>query len=113
VLGDLFGNQFRLDLALNITTRSGTAAGASLARAQAPGQPGGDAAENAELQVVTQVRNVARQVTTNAKRVASTARPVLSRAAPRREQRKLAAGTSTSFFVFQAQRDLAQARTTS
>jgi outer membrane protein TolC len=28
------------------------------------------------------------------------------------EERKLAAGTSTSFFVFQAQRDLAQARNT-
>ena len=27
------------------------------------------------------------------------------------EQRKFAAGTSTSFFVFQAQRDLSQART--
>ena len=65
----------------------------------------------AELQVVTQVREAGRQVLTNQRRVETTR--VSRQLAERRleaEQRKLAAGTSTSFFVFQAQRDLAQAR---
>jgi outer membrane protein TolC len=84
---------------------------ASLARAQLQSSQAVTQLRNAELQVVTQVRNVARQVTTNAKRVASTgASRSLAEQRLDAEQRKLAAGTSTSFFVFQAQRDLAQAR---
>ena len=67
--------------------------------------------KNAELQVVTQVRNVARQVQTNQKRVESTrASRGLNEQRLDAEQRKLAAGTSTNFIVFQTQRDLAQAR---
>jgi outer membrane protein len=57
------------------------------------------------------VRNVARQVQTNQKRVESTrASRGLNEQRLDAEQKKLAAGTSTNFFVFQAQRDLAQAR---
>jgi hypothetical protein len=67
--------------------------------------------KNAELQVVTQVRNVARQLQTNAKLVDSTrAARDLAEQRLDAEQKKLAAGTSTNFIVFQAQRDLAQAR---
>ena len=67
--------------------------------------------KNSELQVVTQVRNVARQVLTNAKLVDSTrASRALSEQRLDAEQKKLAAGTSTNFLVFQAQRDLAQSR---
>ena len=53
-----------------------------------------------------------RQVLTNQQRVETTrsSRQLAERRLDA-EQRKLAAGTSTSFFVFQAQRDLAQART--
>jgi outer membrane protein TolC len=57
------------------------------------------------------VREVVRQLQTNQQRVQTTG--VSRQLAERRldaEERKLAAGTSTSFFVFQAQRDLAQAR---
>ncbi len=54
---------------------------------------------------------MARQVNTNAKRIDTTR---VSRQLNERrleaEEKKFAAGTSTSFFVFQAQRDLAEAR---
>jgi outer membrane protein TolC len=61
--------------------------------------------------VSTQVREAARQVVTNQKRVGSTgaARNLAERRLDA-EQRKLAAGTSTNFVVFQTQRDLAVAR---
>ena len=67
--------------------------------------------KNTELQITSQVRDVARQVNTNAKRVTAT-RAARELAAKRleAEQKKFAAGMSTSFFVFQAQRDLAQAQ---
>ena len=113
VLGDLFGNQFpNWTLALNISYPVGhSQQEASLARAHLQSSQTVTQLKNAELQVVTQVRNVARQVQTNAKLVEST-RASRSLAEQRldAEQKKLAAGTSTNFLVFQAQRDLAQAR---
>ena len=61
--------------------------------------------------MATQVREVARQVKTNQKRVDATrAARELAERRLEAEQKKFAAGMSTSFFVFQAQRDLAQAR---
>jgi outer membrane protein TolC len=66
---------------------------------------------NQQLLVTTEVREAGRQLQTNQKRVATTR--VSRQLAERRldaEERKFAAGTSTSFFVFQAQRDLAQAQ---
>ena len=61
--------------------------------------------------MVTQVRNVARQLTTSQNLVDSTrASRDLAEQRLDAEQKKLAAGTSTNFLVFQAQRDLAQAR---
>ena len=113
VLGDLFANQFpNWTLALNISYPVGhSQQEASLARAQLQSSQAVTQLRNAELQVVTQVRNVARQVTTNAKRVASTgASRSLAEQRLDAEQKKLAAGTSTNFIVFQAQRDLSQAR---
>jgi len=57
------------------------------------------------------VRNVARQVETNQKRVDTTrAARELAERRLEVEQRKFAAGVQTNFFVFQAQRDLSQAR---
>ena len=113
VLGDLFGNQYpNWTLGLNISYPIGRSQQeANLARARLQSSQAVTQLKNAELQVVTQVRNVARQVQTNAKRVDST-RVSRSLAEQRldAEQKKLAAGTSTNFIVFQAQRDLAQAR---
>jgi outer membrane protein len=66
---------------------------------------------NQQLQVATQVRETARQVQTNQKRVDTTrAAREFAQSRLDAEQRKFAAGTSTNFLVFQAQRDLAQAR---
>ena len=113
VLGDLFGNQFpNWTLALNISYPLGhSLSEASLARAELESSQSRTQLKNAELQVVTQVRNVARQVQTNARLVASTrAARDLAEQRLDAEQKKLAAGTSTNFIVFQAQRDLAQAR---
>jgi outer membrane protein TolC len=65
-----------------------------------------------ELQAAIEVRTIARQVETNQKRVQTTR--VSRELAERRleaAQKKLAAGIETTFFVFQAQRDLTQART--
>ena len=58
------------------------------------------------------MRDAARQVQTNQKRVdsARAARELAERRLEA-EEKKFAAGIQTSFFVFQAQRDLAQART--
>jgi outer membrane protein TolC len=113
VLGDLFGNQFpSWTASLNISYPLGRSPQeASLARARLLASQEQTQLRNAELQVVTAVRNVARQVLTNQKRVESTR--VSRGLAEQRldaEQRKLAAGTSTNFIVFQTQRDLAQAR---
>ena len=66
---------------------------------------------NIELQVATQVRDAARQV--HDQRQAGRRDRAARELAERRleaEEKKFAAGMSTSFFVFQAQRDLAQAR---
>jgi outer membrane protein TolC len=84
---------------------------ANLARARLQYTQQQTALQNAALQVTAQVRDAARLVQTNQRRIETTA--VSRQAAERRldaEQRKLTAGTSTSFLVFQAQRDLAQAR---
>jgi outer membrane protein TolC len=66
---------------------------------------------NQELLVAIEIRGVTRQALTNQKRVETTrvARTLTERRLEA-EQRKFDAGTSTSFLVFQAQRDLAQAR---
>jgi len=62
--------------------------------------------------VVTQVRDAARQVQTNAQRVKSArASRELQEKKLEAEEKKMAAGIGSPFFVFQAQRDLALART--
>jgi len=67
--------------------------------------------QNLELQVATSVRDVARNVETNQLRLASTqaTRKLMERRLEA-EQKKFAAGLSTNFLVFQAQRDLADAQ---
>jgi outer membrane protein len=113
VLGDLFGNQYpSWTVGLNISYPLGhSPQEANLARAQLQTTQAETQLKNAELQVVTQVRNVARQLVTSQKLVDSTrAARELAEQRLDAEQKKLAAGTSTNFLVFQAQRDLAQAR---
>ena len=67
---------------------------------------------NMEMQVTTQVRGVARNVRTNQQRVQSArASRELQEKKLEAEEKKLAAGMSSPFFVVQAQRDLSLART--
>jgi outer membrane protein TolC len=67
--------------------------------------------QDLELQVTTSVRDVARNVDTNQLRLASTqATRKLMERRMEAEQKKFAAGLSTNFLVFQAQRDLADAQ---
>jgi outer membrane protein len=113
VLGDLFGNDFpSWTAALTIRYPVGTSPNqASLARTRLQYNQTQTSLRNQQLQVATQVREGARQARTNEQRVERTR--VSRELAERRldaEQRKFAAGTSTNFLVFQAQRDLSQAR---
>ena len=115
VLQDLFANDFPTWTAsLTVSYPLGTTAeDASLARTRLQYTQSQARLRHQQLQVVTEVRQAARQVRTNEQRMDTTR--VSREAAERRleaEERKLAAGTSTSFVVFQAQRDLAQAQTT-
>jgi outer membrane protein TolC len=113
VLGDLFSNQFpNWTLGLNVTYPLGRSTQeASLTRARLEYTRAQAQLKNQELQVAAQVRSTARQVLTNQQRVLTTrsSRELAERRLDA-EQKKLTAGTSTSFFVFQAQRDLALAR---
>jgi len=112
-VGDLFANRYPAWTAsLNVSYPIGTSpAEADLARARIEYNQAQTQLKSQRLQVSTQVREAARQVQTNQKRVETT-RAARSFAERRleAEQRKFQAGTSTSFIVFQAQRDLAQAR---
>jgi outer membrane protein TolC len=113
VLRDLFAQDYPTwTVSLNVTYPLGTSqADANLARVRLQHSQSQAQLRSQQLQIATQVRQVARNLQTNQQRVESTR---TSRALAERrldaEQRKLAAGTSTSFFVFQAQRDLALAR---
>ena len=113
VLGDLFQNTYpNWTASLNISYPLGTStAEANLARTQLEKTQAQTRMRNQELQVAQQVRIAAREVMTNQERVESSrsARQLAERQLEA-EQRKFEAGTSTSFLVFQSQRDLALAR---
>jgi outer membrane protein len=113
VLGDLFQNQYPSWTAgVNISYPIGTSsAEANLARVSLERSQAQTRLRQQELQIATQVRTSARNVQTNQQRVESSrsARQLAERHLEA-EQRKFEAGTSTSFLVFQAQRDLSQAR---
>jgi outer membrane protein TolC len=88
-----------------------SAAEANLARARLQYSQAETQLRSGELAVATSVRDAARQVNANAKRVGSTrASRELQEKKLAAEQKKLEAGLGTTFFVLQAQRDLAQAR---
>jgi outer membrane protein TolC len=113
VLGRMFGPDYNnWSIGVQVSYPIGTsAADASIARARLQHQQQKLQIKDLELQVATSVRDVARQVDTNWKRLESTG--ASRRLAERRleaEQKKFAAGLSTNFLVFQAQRDLADAQ---
>ncbi len=115
VLQDLFANDFPTWTAsVSVSYPLGTTPQeAGLARARLEYTQSQTRLRSQQLQVVAEVRQTVRQLATNQQRMETTR--VSREAAERRlqaEERKLTAGTSTSFFVFQAQRDLAQARNT-
>jgi outer membrane protein len=115
VLGDVVSSAFptwTVGLAVSYPLGTSTAE-ADLARARLQHSQAEVQLRNLELQMTTQVRDAARQVQTNVKRVGSAraARDLAERRLEA-EEKKFAAGIQISFFVFQAQRDLSQARTT-
>lgn len=113
VLRDLAGFDFPTwTVQLAISYPIGTSpADASLARARLQRTQSARSIDNLELQVATEVRQIGRQVRTNLQRVDATrAARELAEQRLDAEQKKFAVGLSTSFQVFQAQRDLAQAR---
>jgi outer membrane protein TolC len=113
VLRDLLAQDFpSWTASLNISYPIGTSqAQANLARTRLQYSQAQTRLRNQQLQVATQVRQQARNVQTNQQRVQSTrASRQLAERRLEAEQRKFQAGTSTSFLVFQAQRDLSQAR---
>jgi outer membrane protein len=113
VLGDAFGNAFPTwSFALQVNYPIGTSnADASLTRARLQNQQAQKQLESQELTVATQIRDFARSVQTNSKRVEATrASRSLAERRLEAEEKKFQAGMTTSFLVFQAQRDLNQAR---
>jgi HAE1 family hydrophobic/amphiphilic exporter-1 len=113
LLGDIFTNSFPTwVISLNFSYPIGTSnAEASLARTRLEERQQGLNQRNLELSIVSQVRDAARTLMSNSKRVDSTrAARVLAERRLDAEEKKFAAGMSTSFLVFQAQRDLSTAR---
>ena len=113
VQNDIFSSAYPTwTLAVNVTYPLGrTSAHTSYNRSQLELNQGKLQILNLELQVGTQVRDIGRQVNTNAQRVRATgAARALAERRLEAEQKKFGVGTSTSFLVFQAQRDLSTAR---
>src|SRR5262249_12113432 len=114
VIGNVFQNAYpQWTYALQIGYPLGTStAKANLERAKLQYQQAQTQVKNLQMQVVGQVRSVARQVESNQKRVESArASRELAEQKLAAEEKKFAAGIRDTFFVFQAQRDLAVART--
>ena len=112
-MDQLFGGDFRdWSLGLEASYPLGNSqAAASHAQAQVAERQQQARIDSAELGVAQEVRQTARFVQTNRKRIDATR--VARELADRRldaEQKKFEVGMSTSFFIVQAQRDLAQAR---
>ncbi len=112
-LGDVFGQDFRTwSVALNFNYPLGTSqADAAVASGRLQRQQGAVSLRDLQLQVATAVRDAARQVDTNLKRVEAT-RKARDRAERRlaAEAKRMTVGLSTTFQLFQAQRDLARQR---
>jgi len=113
VLDDLVRSRYPAwSLELSVSYPVGRArAEAEAAQATLRRQQSEAALKAAEQRVATEVRAASREVDADRRRLDLTATAVaLSERRLEAEQKKFAVGLSTSFFVFQAQRDLAQAR---
>jgi outer membrane protein TolC len=113
VLGDVLKSQYPdWTVGVSVSYPIGqSAADASLARTRLEYTQTQTQIRGIELQVGTQVRDLGRQVNTNLKRVEATqASRQLAERRLEAEQKKFSVGLSTSFQVFQAQRDLSAAR---
>lgn len=113
VLRDVVGNDFRnWSVSLNLSYPIGhSQADATLAQSRLQRQQGTLQLREQEMAVVAQVRDAARQVTTTQQRVEATrkAREFAERRLEA-ENRRVTVGLSTTFQMFQAQRDLDNAR---
>ena len=113
VLRDVFGNNYRSwSIGFQIGYPLGTSqAEAGLAANRLERRQGQTSLRALELQVATSVRDAGRLVTTNLKRVEATrkAREFAERRLEA-EQKRFTVGLSTTFQLFQAQRDLARQR---
>ena len=113
LMKDVLGAKYPTwQLALNVSYPIGNSiADASYARSKVEKQQSDTSLRELELIVAQQVRDSARTLLANSKRVDATrAARVLAERRLEAEEKKFAAGMSTSFEVFQAQRDLSQAR---
>jgi outer membrane protein len=114
VLGDVFGSAFptwTFGVTIGYPLGANTAH-ANLARVKLEYDQAKAQLKNMEMQITTQVRTAARNVQTNQQLVQSArASRELQEKKLEAEEKKLAAGMSSPFFVVQAQRDLSLART--
>jgi len=113
MMRDVLGAKFPTwQFALNVNYPIGNSiADASYGRAKVEKQQSDTSLRELELSVAQQVRDAARTLLANSKRVDATkSARVLAERRLEAEEKKFAAGMSTSFEVFQAQRDLSQAR---
>jgi outer membrane protein TolC len=112
-LRDIFGNEFKTwSLQLQFRYPVGTSqAEAALAQSRVQRQQDVTSLRQLEMQVATAVRDTGRQVETTLKRVEATrkAREFAERRLEA-EQKRIAVGLSTTFQLFQAQRELSQQR---
>ncbi|MDP7477955.1 MAG: TolC family protein [Vicinamibacterales bacterium] len=113
VLGDIFSNDFpNWTVGVTVAYPIGTSlADANLERARLLRNQAELSRRSLEVRIASEVRDAGRNVTTNLQRVEATraARQLAERRLSA-EQRKFEVGLSTTFLVFQAQRDLASAR---
>ena len=113
VLGDIFSNDFpNWTVGVTVSYPLGTSsAKANLARARLERTQTDVRRRSLEVRIAAEVREAGRNVTTNLQRVEGTrSAQLLAERRLAAEQRRFEVGLATSFFVFQAQRDLASAR---
>ncbi|MDA1094808.1 MAG: TolC family protein [Acidobacteria bacterium] len=113
VLGNIFTNDFPTwTVGVSVSYPLGTSgADANLERARLQRSQDASRRRSLEMRVAAEVRDAARAVNTNLQRVEATrASRILGERRLAAEQRRFEVGLSSTFLVFQAQRDLAQAR---
>ena len=113
VLGNIFSNDFpNWTVGVTVAYPLGTSfAKANLERARLERNQADVRRRSLEVRIAAEVRDAGRNVTTNLQRVEATrSAQQLAERRLQAEQRRFEVGLSTSFFVFQAQRDLASAR---